>query len=125
MNINSKKTVTFATKIPDKFMTKKIKSLFSFPVSAILLMGVLYVLFPSINPSGDSYTYAYQIKSGNDLFLSHHLLYNAFFFVLTKMFFIEDVLGFVSLMNGLFAVGCLFFTHSIISRYTTKRIQFF
>ncbi|MCC8146993.1 MAG: hypothetical protein LIO93_11295 [Bacteroidales bacterium] len=98
---------------------------FIHPLYAIFLMGILYILFPSINPSGDSYMFAHQIRSGKDLFLPHHLIYNAFYYLLTKLFSISHTLKFISLMNGFFAVGCLLFSNAILSKYTSSLTRTF
>jgi hypothetical protein len=103
----------------------KNESAFTHPIFAIILLGILYLLFPSINPSGDTYTFANQIKNGNELFLPHHLIYNAFYYVLSQVLSISDTLSFISFMNGIFAIGCLFFMNAILSKYTSNATRFF
>jgi hypothetical protein len=88
---------------------------------AITLMGLLYILLPSVNHTGDSFYYANDIRSGNTLFLPHHLLYNALYFLLAKIVCAANVIRFISLMNALFAIGCLCLMKEILSVFSDKK----
>ena len=72
--------------------------------------GLIYLLLPTQNSSLDGYAYAHMIRSG-DVFMHHHLLYNALGFGVVKWLnFIglnPDVLAVMKVVNALFAVGCL------------------
>jgi hypothetical protein len=89
----------------------------------ILVLGILYILFPSANPSGDTVEYANNIRSGNELFFPHHLLYNAFFYVLVKLLGIVNILRFIYVSNALFAAGCLLFVNAILSSTVERKIR--
>ena len=93
------------------------------PLWAILMMGLLYVLMPSINHSGDSFTYAWSIHAGEELFSPHHLLYNSFYYLLQRVFGVSDTLAFICLMNGLFAVGCLLFSNAILFKFVDGKTR--
>ncbi len=93
------------------------------PLLTVLLMGVLYLLLPSINSSGDTYAYACLIRDGKELFMPHHLLYNAFYYIPVKLFYITNTLPFICIMNAVFAMGCLLFANAILSPFTSKRTR--
>jgi hypothetical protein len=89
----------------------------------LIIMGLLYVFLPSVNHSGDTFEYACNIRNGENLFRPHHLLYNAFYFLLTKVFAITETLWFICLMNALFAVACLLLMNVILAPFLEKRMR--
>lgn len=79
--------------------------------------GLIYLLLPTQNSSLDGYAYAHMIRSG-DMFMHHHLLYNALGFSVVKSLnfigFHPDVLALMKVVNALFAVGCLWVLFQIL-----------
>lgn len=68
----------------------------------IIFFTLLYVFFPTINSGIDAYGYAALVKYNINLFLSHHLLYNALGWVLLKLIGDNiDVLPFMIAINGI------------------------
>jgi hypothetical protein len=88
-------------------------------VLILLLLLAVYVLFPSGNPSTDAWYYAASVKYGTDLFLPHHLFYNAFLYSLFQgLSFIglhPDALAFMQFMNAVFAAICLLLLRFILA----------
>jgi len=94
-----------------------------FDLSLIIAIGltILYVLLPSSNNTLDSIAYALDMRSGKDLFYPHHLLFNAFGFVLSKLFNIINTLHFICFVNALFAGGCLLIIRQILRYFTNNK----
>jgi len=92
-------------------------------ISLLIVIGLtlLYILLPSSNNTSDSLVYSLDIRSGSDLFYSHHLLFNAFGFVLSKLFSINKTLQFMCLINALFAGGCLWIMRRLLLSLTDNR----
>ena len=71
----------------------------------------LYFLFPTQNSTIDAYGYASYIKNGENLFLPHHLLYNAIGFIWVKFISIflsvSSILGLLKVLNTLFAASSI------------------
>ncbi|KAA6302610.1 MAG: hypothetical protein EZS26_001117 [Candidatus Ordinivivax streblomastigis] len=86
----------------------------------IATLGLLYIFLPSINPSGDTLAYACSVRDGRELFMPHHLLYNALYFLIAKLFVVTHTLELIAFMNALFAVGCLLFANAILSKFVEK-----
>jgi hypothetical protein len=84
-------------------------------------LTLLYILLPSSNNTLDSIAYSLGIRSGNDLFYPHHLLFNAFGFVLSKLFTIHETLPFICLINALFAGGCLWIMRRLLLAFTDNK----
>jgi hypothetical protein len=84
----------------------------------IFLFLLIYLIFPSQNSSIDAYDYAANIKWGHDIFFPHHLLYNAFHFLIYKfLIFIglnTDVLALMKAVNAFFAAFCLLALYLIL-----------
>ncbi|WP_321519878.1 hypothetical protein [uncultured Bacteroides sp.] len=83
----------------------------------ILFLGALYIAFPSINNSLDSLSYAEEMRSGSYLFRPHHLLYNAFGYLLAHLLNIKSTLSFMCVVNSIFAIACLFLMRSMLSKF--------
>ncbi|MDR1437328.1 MAG: hypothetical protein LBI65_04335 [Candidatus Symbiothrix sp.] len=92
-------------------------------LSLILGLGILYLLFPSINPSGDTVTYAGNIRSGDELFYPHHLLYNAFYYLFAELLGSGNTLRLICAGNALFAAGCLFLVNAILSSAVERKMR--
>lgn len=76
----------------------------------LLFFAIIYSLFPTINHSTDAWGFAAYIKQGENLFLSHHLLYNSIGYIWVKgvgLFFDIDPLRLLVVMNTLFTVATL------------------
>ncbi|MDR1371509.1 MAG: hypothetical protein LBJ17_00075 [Dysgonamonadaceae bacterium] len=58
----------------------------------IALLTSIYLFFPSINPTGDVVAYAVNVREGSDLFMPHHLLYNAFGYAVARIFGIVNTM---------------------------------
>lgn len=71
----------------------------------------LYLLLPTTNSSIDSWGFAAYVKQEKNLFLSHHLLYNALGFLWVKslsLFGTFDTLHLLKVLNALFAALTLY-----------------
>lgn len=90
-------------------------------VAFILFLGLLYILLPSTNNSLDSLAYAEEMRSGSYLFRPHHLLYNAFGYVLAHLLNIKDTLLLMCPVNSMFAVACLFLMRSMLRTFIDER----
>lgn len=90
-------------------MNKSIKS--STVGISILFVLLVYFLFPNQNLSSDSYGYAIGIRSGEDLYSPHHLLYNwlYYYFALPIRWLLPsvDVLRLCIFFNTLITGGIL------------------
>ncbi len=96
-------------------MAEKInKKIFSYLI--ISLFGIVYLLFPTINFTGDCYEYASNILHGEDLFYPHHLLFNAILYVPVTLFNITNTLNFICIINGVFAILTLLVVNAILLR---------
>lgn len=94
------------------------------PVLALLLL--LFLLFPNANPGADSWYYAACVRYGENLFLNHHLLYNAFgrmiFSGLNKLTGSDDALHLLMVINSFFACGCILVFYLLIRRIQNNQI---
>ena len=106
-------------KIKSKYMSISKRIDISFWV--VTGLTLLYVLLPSSNNTLDSVAYSLDIRSGNHLFYPHHLLFNAFGFVLSKLFSINNTLLFICLVNSIFAGGCLFIMRRLLLSFTDNK----
>ncbi|NOU18317.1 MAG: hypothetical protein HOO91_12245 [Bacteroidales bacterium] len=76
-----------------------------------IIFLIIYIVFPTINSSVDAWGYAAYVKLGENLFLSHHLFYNALGFVWVKLIGLAysfDTLKLLITLNALFAVATLY-----------------
>lgn len=93
----------------------------------LIFFLIIYSFFPTVNSTIDSYYYAACVKYGKDLFLPHHLLYNAFGYVLYKIVsltgFKPDVLAFMKILNAIAAVGTLYFFARILKELKRETTQ--
>ncbi|MDR2472706.1 MAG: hypothetical protein LBD53_03955 [Tannerella sp.] len=80
----------------------------------IALLAGIYILLPSNNPTGDIAAYAVNVREGSDLFMPHHLLYNAFNYAVAQIFGIYNTLILNQIINALFAVGCLLVMRALL-----------
>lgn len=77
----------------------------------LFFLLAIYLLFPLKSSFADGYCFAFQIKSGDELFLSHHLLYNFLGFLwvrIINLFGDFDVLASLKVLNSIIAVLSLF-----------------
>ena len=83
---------------------------------ALLLVFFVYVFFPTNNSSLDAYFYAASIKFNENLFSSHHLLYNVFLWILHKpiQFLNLDILWFSKFVNSVFSTLTLYIFYKIL-----------
>ena len=88
---------------------------------SILFLGVIYIALPSINNSLDSLAYAEEMRAGSYLFRPHHLLYNAFGYVIANLLNVKDTLSLMCLVNSIFAIACLFLMRSMLSTFMDDR----
>lgn len=86
----------------------------------IIVLGIIYVSFPSINNSGDSIAYAIDIREGKMLFNPHHLMYSILGYMPTRLFNIYNTLAFMCGMNAIFTILCLVVLRLILLQFTTK-----
>lgn len=92
-----------------------------------LLFLLIYTLLPTSNSTIDAYGYANYIKYGENLFQSHHLLYNSFGYIwisVISVFGNVDSLAGLKVMNALFAAASLMVLGAIFSlqKYELKKI---
>jgi hypothetical protein len=84
-----------------------------------LVLSIAFLAFPNNNATTDSWGYAGDVKTGADLFRPHHLLYNAFNYLLWYLFgylWQGELIGFLQFCNGLAASVTLWlFRHILIS----------
>lgn len=80
----------------------------------IFFIAFIYILFPSINTTGDSFGYAKDIAMGKELFHSHHILFNAFLYLPVKIFNIHNTLSYICIMNAIFAIAALLIVNNIL-----------
>ena len=92
-----------------------------FSLCVVTGLTLLYALLYSTNNTLDSIAYSLDIRSGKDLFYPHHLLFNAFGFVLSKLFNINNTLVFICFVNALFAGGCLLTIRRILLHFTDNK----
>jgi len=81
------------------------------PIFVPILFLIVYLAFPTLNSSNDAWGYAEYVKHGENLFLSHHLLYNAIGFLwvrLINLFINVDTLKLLTTLNALFAAATLY-----------------
>lgn len=87
-----------------------------------IVLSIAFVAFPNNNATTDSWGYAGDVKTGTDLFRPHHLLYNAFNYLLWHLFgnlWQGELIGFLQFCNGLTAIATLWmFRHILISDLT-------
>jgi hypothetical protein len=88
-----------------------------FTISGLL---ILYIVLPSGLSTGDGWFYAASVKYRNEIFQSHHLLYNAlgiiFSWLPSKAGF--EIISILKIMNAFFAFMILFVIQKIL--YTIK-----
>ncbi|MCL2650712.1 MAG: hypothetical protein FWD60_06780 [Candidatus Azobacteroides sp.] len=84
-------------------------------------LTLLYIFLLSSNNTIDSIAYSLDIRNGGELFYPHHLLFNAFGFVLSKLFGIHNTLSFICLINALFAGGCLWIMRRLLLSFTDNK----
>jgi len=94
-------------------MTPNLK-LKDYGLLAVVVMGLLYFLFPTTNNFIDSYAYAISAASGEDLFFPHHLLFNLLPYSIATLFNISNTLLLLSYINALFSIGCLLLINSML-----------
>lgn len=77
----------------------------------VLIFFIIYMLIPTSNSSIDAWSFAADVKKGEGLFLSHHLLFNAVGFVWVKfinLFVPIDTLKLLIFLNAVIAVAILY-----------------
>jgi hypothetical protein len=100
----------------------RVKTFFKTHYSYLLIiaLGILYTIFLSNNPTGDSFSNAYLSISGKDMFMPHHLLYSFLGFLFVKAFSFTGIsaIKLLQMTNVLFACGSL-----LVIRRMFKRIH--
>jgi hypothetical protein len=92
----------------------------------IIFFTSLYVLLPTQNSGIDAYGYAALVKYNVNLFLSHHLLYNAFLWILYMAFgSFSDVLPFMILLNGVAGGASLLILFLILKELKSENSNIF
>jgi hypothetical protein len=93
----------------------------------VILFLLLYLLLPTQNSTVDAYYYAASVKFGRDLFLPHHLLYNAAGFAIARLvaFFniTPDVLALLKTLNALAAGAGLLVLSKILKHLQVNKNQ--
>lgn len=95
--------------------TKPISTIIKTALVAIAFT-TLYLILPTKTSTLDAYGYASYIVDGKNLFLSHHLLYNALGYIWLKtpvLLGYTDILAWLKYMNALFA-GLAIYTLGLI-----------
>lgn len=91
--------------------------------SLLFFISLFYYYYPTNNSGLDAYNYAGCIKYGENLFLAHHLFYNAFLYIVLKPFtylFDIEVLLFLKIINSSFVVFSLFILYKILKNMEIK-----
>jgi len=101
----------------------KFKLNFDITFIAVIIIGALYILLPSSNNTLDALGYASCMRDGVDLFLPHHLLYNALGYVIVHLSGITNPLLFMCFINAVFATGCLLIARLIILPFTGEKTR--
>jgi hypothetical protein len=87
----------------------------------IIFLTFFYLLFPTENSSLDAYLYASHIKFNENLFSPHHLLYNAFLYVLIypikQLYSNVDILLLSKHINSIFLLLNLIVFYKILSTF--------
>ncbi len=87
--------------------------------------AVAYLFLPSHNMTADAISYAADVKYGTDLLLPHHLLYNAFMWVLykfvTALGVSVEVVSFMCCVNAIFSLATLAVLYMTIKRISTQQ----
>lgn len=106
-----------------KFFTKSLNPLTLQEKVLFLLVFIVFILFPTHNSSLDAYLYAADVKYNQELFSPHHLLYNAFIFLVYHpfRFFGVDVLLFSKIINATFSVLGLYVLYKILELLKISR----
>ena len=92
-----------------------------------IAISVVYFFLPTHNSSLDAYAYASSVKYGELLFKPHHLLYNAFLYII-KLFvetigFSIDVLRMSKIVNALFTLFNLLIFYKILKQLLKSDIE--
>ena len=84
----------------------------------IIALTIIYLLFLSINPVSDAYSYAYSSLWGEDMFRPHHLLYCLWGRIILRLFAFTAIepITLLQISNALVAGGCLLILRRIIKR---------
>jgi len=101
----------------------KFKLKFDITFIAVFIIGTLYILLPSSNNTLDALGYASYIRDGTNLFLPHHLLYNALGYVIVHLSGITKPLLFMCFINACFAIGCLLIARLILIPFTREKTR--
>lgn len=92
---------------------------------AMAFFAVAYLFLPSHNMTADAISYAADVKYGTDLLLPHHLLYNAFMWVLYKFVTVlgvsVEVVSFMCCVNAIFSLATLAVLYMTIKRISTQQ----
>ncbi|MCB0460840.1 MAG: hypothetical protein KDC74_12630 [Flavobacteriaceae bacterium] len=95
----------------------------------LFFIAVFYLLFPTNNSSLDAYSYAADIKYGENLFEPHHLLYNWFQFFIYKVFSvftkIVDLFLLTKAVNSLFVIFNLIIFSKILEHLFISKKEIF
>lgn len=88
----------------------------------IIALTIIYLLFLSINPVSDAYSYAYSSLWGEDMLRPHHLLYCLWGRVVLKLFAFTAIepITLLQISNALVAGGCLLVLRRIIKRINSE-----
>jgi hypothetical protein len=92
----------------------------------VLFFFLLYFLLPTNNSSIDAWGFAAYVKQGKDLFLSHHLFYNAFGFLWVKLIgliFTFDKLKLLIALNAIFAAASLYILGKTLKLLTIDGVR--
>ncbi len=90
-----------------------------------IFLGLVYLFLPTHNANIDSWYYAACVKHNDELWNSHHLLYNGFgrLWYMVCMFFYPNLeaLAALNIMNGIAAMLCLFVLHACLLKLNTEK----
>lgn len=81
----------------------------------VLLYFILCAILPTNNSTIDAYCYAADIRFGENLFRPHHLLYNAFCWLIYQPFSFIDTLQFLKILNAAIATLGLIIVFNILN----------
>jgi hypothetical protein len=98
-----------------------------FPYLHIIALGIIYLAFPTQNANIDSWFYAASVRHQQELFYSHHLLYNSIGSAWHRLLQLAiphiEAIHSLQLMNAVAATLCLLVFRSILLRIGTEHRQ--
>lgn len=93
----------------------------------LLILPICYLLLPNNNQTLDAWTYAQNVKHGEELFKAHHLLYNWGMYYLKQFTGLNniDTMKFMQFINGVLSIASLWFLYLILLKIHNNKSKSF